>query len=695
MESSSLATRSKSLRRLAILGLALGGWALVIVLRLLQLQIFQHEKYRHMADAQQEKLDHIEAPRGAILDRNGNYLAISSDVPIVCVNPLRIPDKETAAAILASVLNLDQDEVLSQILHAAAAHRGYLVIDPKASEEEVDSIRKLNLDWVDIRQGTARSYPNGQLAAHVIGNVNSLDKGVAGIEKKLNKDLSGTPGLIRVTTDVHRRGYEFEVEKAPVIGKNVQLTIDSRLQYVAEQAIAQAVQAKHAQRGSVVVVDPYTGEVLALANYPTYDLNQRLKPGQKPYGREDYAVVAPFEPGSVFKVVTLSSALETTNLRPSTIINCGGGILRLGHRIIHDDHSYSSLSMEDVLAHSSNIGAIHIGMQVGQENLYNYVRRFGFGRRTGIELPAEAPGLLRPLSRWQSGSLPSISMGHEVAVTSLQLAQLGSVIANGGFLVHPHVVMDEQTPGGEKTYEQHPKPVQVLRPETVMTMRHMMERVVLMGTGTRAHVMGYTTGGKTGTAMIFDYAHHVYTHIYNASFVGFAPVTNPAIVVVATVSGTTGTAGEASQAAAPSFRVVAEEALRLRGVPRDLPAEIESKQQDQLAKDTQKAEQQKKDTEDELAIASLSQPLSPEEARASLGEPSEDGAVAPVAPEQAVSGPTAPNFLGKTVKDVVQQAAEQGLELETKGRGLARAQLPPPGAPLWPGRPVRVVFTHD
>jgi cell division protein FtsI (penicillin-binding protein 3) len=694
METPPLATFSKSVKRLAILGLVLGGWAVVIVLRLLQLQIFEHNKYRHMADVQQEKLDEAKAPRGAILDRNGSYLAISSDVPIVCVNPLRIPDKETAAAILASVLHLDQDEVLGQIVQAAANHRGYLVVDPEASEGEVDSIRKLNLDWVDIRQGTARSYPNGQLAAHVVGKVNSLDRGVAGIEKTLNKDLSGTPGLIRVTTDVHRRGYEFEVEKAPVVGKNVTLTIDSRLQYVAEQAIAQAVEAKHAQRGSVIVVDPYTGEVLALANYPTYDLNQRLKLGEKAHGREDYAVVAPFEPGSVFKVVTLSSALETTNLRPDTIINCGGGILRIGHRIIHDDHNYSSLSMEDVLAHSSNIGAIHIGMQVGQENLYKYIRRLGFGQRTGIELPAEAPGLLRPLARWQSGSLPSISMGHEIAVTSVQLAQLGSIIANGGFLVHPHLVMYEQTPGGQKTFEEHPKPVQVLQPQTVITMRHMMERVVLMGTGTRAHIAGYTTGGKTGTAMIFDFAHHVYTHTYNATFMGFAPVTNPAIVVVATVVGTTGASGEASQAAAPTFRTVAEEALRLRGVPRDLPAEIENKRQDQLAGINRKTSEEKRQEDDDLAIADLSEPLSPEEAKASLGEPSEDGATT-VLPVNAVSGPTAPNFLGKTVRDVVEQAAEQGLELETKGRGLARAQLPAPGAPLWPGRPVRVVFTHE
>jgi cell division protein FtsI (penicillin-binding protein 3) len=222
----------------------------------------------------------------------------------------------------------------------------------------------------------------------------------------------------------------------------------------------------------------------------------------------------------------------------------------------------------------------------------------------------------------------------------------------------------------------------------------MMERVVLMGTGTRAHIAGYTTGGKTGTAMIFDFAHHVYTHTYNATFMGFAPVTNPAIVVVATVVGTTGASGEASQAAAPTFRTVAEEALRLRGVPRDLPAEIENKRQDQLAGINRKTSEEKRQDDDDLAIADLSEPLSPEEAKASLGEPSEDGATA-VLPVNAVSGPTAPNFLGKTVRDVVEQAAEQGLELETKGRGLARAQLPAPGAPLWPGRPVRVVFTHE
>jgi len=673
---------SKSLDRLAILALILGVWVLALSLRLVQLQIFSHQKYVHLAEIQQEKLDPIEAPRGAILDRNGNYLAVSSDVPIVCINPLRIPDKDTAAALLAGVLDLDKDELLDRIMHAAATHRGYLVVDKEATNEQVDALRKLSLDWVDIRKGTARSYPNGQLASHVIGDVNSQGKGIAGVEAKLNSVLMGKAGMMRVTTDVHQRGYSFEVERAPVVGKNVTLTIDSHLQYVAERAIADAVTVNHADRGSVIVMDPYTGEVLALANYPTFNPNKKIKPGQKPYGREDYAVVAPFEPGSVFKVITLSAALETTRLRPDSIIDCGNGILRIGSRIIHDDHSYSSLPMRDVLAHSSNIGAIHIGMQVGEKNLYAYVRKFGFGQRTGIELPAEAPGMLRPLSRWRSGSLPSISMGHEVSVTSVQLARAASVIANGGYLIKPHLVLEEQAPGAKPETPAEAPPVRVLQPQTVFTMRQMMEHVVLAGTGKKAHVMGYTTAGKTGTAQIFDFAHHMYTHRHNATFMGFAPVTNPSVVVVVTVSPAS---GEAAWVAAPAFRSVMEEALRLKGVPRDIPAELEA-----ANKTDQKLKDAKPEVESDSSIAELGDPPTLEDERAALGEDSNTDAV--LVAQNDVSAPKTPDFIGKTVKDVVEEAAEQGIHIEAKGEGLARVQRPAPGEQLRPGEAVRVLF---
>lgn len=668
------------------MGLALSAWALIVVVRLLQLQIFGHEKFRRMAEAQQEKLEQLQAPRGAIYDRNGNYLAISSEIPIICVNPLRIPDKETAAGLLAGVLHLNRTDVLNDLLRAAATRRGYLVVDPMPSGEELDAVKKLNLDWIDIRKGSARSYPNGQLASHVIGNVNAEGQGVAGVEKKLNADLKGTAGLLRVTTDVHQRGYNFEVERAPTVGKNITLTIDSRLQYVAEQALAEAVTKNHGERGSLVAMNPYTGEVFALANYPTYDPNQRLKAGQKPAGREDFAVVAPFEPGSVFKVITLSAALETTNLRPSSIINCGNGVLRIGSRIIHDHNSYASLSLEDVLAKSSNIGAIHIGMQVGNSNMYDYIKRFGFGRRTGIELPAEAPGLVRPLRRWRPASIGSVAMGHEISVTSVQLAEAGAIIANGGFLVRPHLVLYEQAPGADRVKVARAKPLQVLRPQTVITMRQMMERVVVMGTGKKAHVLGYTTGGKTGTAQIFDNEHHVYTHHYNASFMGFAPVVNPSMVVVVTVSGTSGEAGYGGTASAPAFKTTMEEALRLLGVPRDLPAELEEKKTPGQDKDN-------KTGDDDLAIADLAEGPSMQDLRQALGDPSADGAV-PVIPVNAVSGPKAPNFIGKTVKDVVQEAAENGITVETKGRGLARVQNPAPGEPLGEQERIRVLFAR-
>ncbi|HXR78209.1 MAG TPA: penicillin-binding transpeptidase domain-containing protein [Bryobacteraceae bacterium] len=680
METPPLAPLSKSVQRVAILGLIFFVWALAIALRLLQLQVFQHDKYRHLADIQQEKLDHIQAPRGAIFDRNGNYLAISSEVPIVTVNPLRMPDKDTAAGLLASVLHLDKQEIFSDLVSAAARHRGYLIVDSDASQAEVDAIRKLNLDWVDIRKGTARSYPNGQLAAHVIGNVNAEGVGIAGVERKLDKDLRGTAGLARITTDVHRQGYDSEIEKAPVVGKNVTLTIDSRLQFIAEREIAEAVTREHAERGSIVAMNPYTGDVLALANYPTYDLNEKMKPGSRFYGREDYAVVAPFEPGSVFKVVTLTAALETTNIRPSTLIDCGNGSIRIANRIVHDSHPHGILSAADVLAKSSNVGAIRIGMAVGNANLLKYIHLFGFGHRTGIELPAEAPGLVRPLSRWGPTSIGSVPMGQEVSVTSVQLAEAGSVIANGGFLVRPRVVLSEQEPGGQKIERARPKPVRVLKPQTAFTMHQLMERVTLPGgTGPRAHVLGYTTAGKTGTAQIFDTAHHLYTHRYNASFLGFAPVANPAIVVVVTVSGTTAFGATAS---GPAFKNVMSEALRLMGVPRDLPDEIKEPPDNKV---------QPKGQEDDLAIADAANPLTPEELQRALGDPSDDGAIQVVRAQNVVA-PQAPDFIGKTIKGVMEEATAKGVQVDMKGRGLARAQRPEPGAALLPGEHVRVLF---
>lgn len=684
MESRAADLISKPVERALIIGLILLGWALILVFRLFDLQVLAHDEMVRRARAQQEKLEPIPARRGSIYDRNGNLLAISSPSRFVVVNPRRIPDRGTAAALIAGVLGLDAKRLAVSLAVAAERRSGYLVVDQHVNEDQAATLRAMNLDWLSIRDGSVRSYPNKDVAAHVVGNVNAEGQGVAGVELKLNKDLRGMPGELRVERDAKANSYAAEVVKAAVPGKDIGLTVDRELQYVAKETLREAVVKNHADHGSLVAMNPNTGEILALENYPTYDPNEHLLPGEKPKGREDLAVVAPFEPGSVFKVVTVSAALETTRLTPETMINCGNGSIKIFSRVVHDHKSYSLLSMQDVLAFSSNVGAIRIGMQVGNSNLYEYIRRFGFGSRTGIELPAEAPGLLRPLKRWQPTTIGSIPMGHELAVTSVQLAQAGSIIANGGYLVRPRLVAWERKPGGARQTPSRPDPRRVLSPQTAMEMRAMMRRVVTEpgGTAHHLHVTGYTIAGKTGTAQIYDYAHRVYTHRYNASFMGFAPFQNPSIVVVVTVSGTTGLAGYGGWAAGPVFENVMSTGLRRLGIVRDVPQDIEELlAKEQADKDKKKDKDSEKETDD-VALASLNPPTLEE-----MQQASGDVVADPNAPK-------VPNFVGKTVKDVMEEATATGLEVDLFGDGMARAQTPAAGAVLMPGERIAVRFAR-
>jgi cell division protein FtsI (penicillin-binding protein 3) len=327
------------------------------------------------------------------------------------------------------------------------------------------------------------------------------ERGNAGIEQVLDEELRGRPGVARMLTDVKRRGIDSQSASDAKPGTPITLTIDERLQFVAEREIAAAVDAHHAQSGSVVVMNPYTGEILAMASYPTYDPNLAPQPGEDKASRLNHAISVPFEPGSVFKVITLSAALETTELQPTSMINCLRGKITLFGRTIHEAHGgYGTIPMAMVLAKSSNIGAIQIGLRVGQANMYRYVRRFGFGQKSGIPLPGESAGKVRRPERWSSASLPSMSMGQEISVTTLQLAQAAAVVANGGLLVQPRLILKK----GNQTVPAQ-QPVRVLKPETAITMRQMMEGVVMPGgTGTRARLQGYTSGGKTGSAQIYD-----------------------------------------------------------------------------------------------------------------------------------------------------------------------------------------------
>jgi cell division protein FtsI (penicillin-binding protein 3) len=504
---------------------------------------------------------------------------------------------------------------------------------------------------------------------------------------------------MRVLTDAKGRGIDSQLEEEPRPGTSLTISIDERIQFPAEIEIERAVQDAHAESGSVVALDPYHGDVLAMASYPPFDPNQPPARGESASVRFNHALSVPFEPGSVFKVITLSAALETTNLRPDTLINCGNGTITLFGRTIHEAHQgYGTIPMAMVLAKSSNIGAIQIGMRVGQNNLYEYVRRFGFGTRTGLPLPAESPGMVRKLSRWGATSLSSVAMGHEVGVTTLQLAQACAVVANGGLLVTPRLILQKGQAAAPAV-----APRRILQPATAITMRQMMEGVVLYGTGKKAKLDGYSVGGKTGSAQIYDFATRHYTHSYNASFMGFAPVTNPAIVVVVTLNGTHGSSGFGGAVAAPVFRVIAGEALRVLDVPKDLP-------------DAKPDTPEKPADLDDVAIADLgsNEPSILEEAGqisgqagreqatgAAVKQVSEVTAPAPNAQrasqaprEIGLAGgsacPTTPNFIGLSKRATLALAQAQGVPVLTVGIGVVRTQHPPPGAALRAGERIRV-----
>ncbi len=677
---------SLTTRRVHLLAKLAFAWAAVIVARLVYIQIVHHADYQKLAQQQQQQVVELQAPRGMILDRSGQRLAMSLPAESVVVDPLRIPDLGVASDIFSKILNLDAGELLARMKSAVESKNGFLWVKRKISREEAQRLRDLKLDWIEFRMESGRYYPNKSQAAHVLGGVDFEGKGNGGVEQFFNSQLKGHPGELRLSRDVQKRGFASTVAREPQPGQDLKLTIDSRVQFVAERELKKLVDQHHAKSGTVVVLDPKTGDVIALANYPTYDPNDIPKK-ETMRARENLAVTAPFEPGSVYKVITLTAALETTRIRPETWVNCGNGIFKMPGRVIHDHNSYSGLSMEDVLARSSNIGAINIGLQVGPAHMFDYMRRFGFGMKTGVPLPGESSGILRPLQRWQKTSLASVAMGHEVGVTALQLAQACSVIANGGLLVKPRLTMDKAVA----------QPVRVLKPETAITMRRMMEGVVIKTYGTAhkyARIPGYTSAGKTGTAQIFDNRTHQYTHYYNASFMGFAPVTNPAIVVVVTVNGTQGLSGYGGPTSAPAFREVTAAALRMLDVPKDLPETLP-------ADDGEQAD------ENDVAIAGLGSALPPPlvQAEDALSADDRPALSADATQDQRtflaagnkesgrdLAGPRVPNFQGKSMRDVIQESAALGLPLEFAGAGVARMQFPEPGKILPIGQSIRVQF---
>jgi cell division protein FtsI (penicillin-binding protein 3) len=692
---------TQSTKRLLWLLRALIVWVVVIFLRLVWLQVLQHDDLLRQAQSQQQKVVPIQAERGSILDRAGQPLAKSLPAESVLVNPKRIKDPAVVANLLAPILGLDARQLREKILTASLRDQGFMWVKRKITASEAERVRSYHLEFVEFRPETRRFYPHGQLASHVLGSVgianptDTIEAGTAGIELSLDDDLAGFAGQMRVFNDVKQNPYDSVVARKPEPGADITLTIDQNLQYEAEKEIEKAALASGAKSGSIVVLNPYTGEILAMANWPTFDSNEPPTPAETPGARSNLAITTPFEPGSVFKVITLAAALETTSLRPESLINCGNGSLNLMGRIIHD-HPYGVLSMADVLAKSSNVGAIQIGLKVGDRQLYSYARKFGFGRKTGVELPGESPGILRKVENWTPTSIGSVAMGQEVGVTSLQLALAGAAVANGGLLPKPKLVLARQKKGGPVEHFAVEKPDRAIAPETAILMRQMMEGVVLRGTGRRyATIKGYTSGGKTGSAQIYDLKAHVYTHNYNASFLGFAPVANPQIVVAVTLHDTkNGNAGFGGPVAGPVFSHVAMTALRMLDVPKDLPDSFSPPRgvNDLSMPDSKSGSR---------SVSSVTLPPVQADSPASSG----DSMASPdtskdASPDRrpfltsALVGPKVPNFRGMTLRAVLEESAASGVQIEILGNGLARNQEPPAGSILAPGARVRVQFSR-
>ncbi|MFL6208417.1 MAG: penicillin-binding protein [Pyrinomonadaceae bacterium] len=676
--------------RTSIVVIVLIIWMLIIGARLVYLQVGQHELLSTRARRQQQHTVETNAPRGLILDRAGRELARSLDVDSFFIVPTEVTDAHDAATRLAPVLKLNATELETRLHDAQTAKRKFMWLARQLDAEQAAQVHALQLAGVHAQSETKRYYPNGQLAAHVLGFVGMDEEGMAGIERVQDVALKGDGGQTHLDNDGLRRAYDSR-EQAAQSGRSVMLTIDQNVQYQAEQALATAVEQAHAKSGTAIVLDPHTGEILALANAPTFDPNEvrKTKPQRDERGgaaqdvKRNPALENTYEPGSTFKIVAFSAALEEKLARPDELIDCQMGSITLFKRVIHDSHPHGVLTVSDALAVSSNIAAIKLGMRVGPARLYDYIRRYGFGAKTGVELPSETRGILRDVKRWQPTSIGSIPMGQEVGVTAVQMAAAFGTIANDGMRFQPHLIKEVRTGEGTTVVQTQPESHRVISAQTAQMLKPMLESVTVKGTARRAQLDGYTAAGKTGTAQKIDPRTHTYSPSkYVASFIGFAPVENPAVVIAVVIDEPMG-AHYGGDVAAPVFRQIAENVLPYLNVEPDAEPEQTAPRQQiaQVAPALNHAAATEQGTDENQ------QALWPEVAPRDGGEVRE--VVYAHAGERAL---LMPDLRGQSVRDAARICAQLGLELEARGEGRALLQSPQPGARIESGQLVRIDF---
>ncbi len=639
----------------ALLSFALGA----VVRRAWILQIQRGTELRAAAEEQYLRETRLSPRRGLITDRNGTELAVSVDVDSVAANPRAVVDPDRTAQALAQVLGVEAAPLAQRL----RSRRFFVWVKRRISPEESAAVRALGLAGVTLERESKRFYPNRELAAGPLGFVGADAVGLEGLELSFDPDLRGSAGAVRGIRDAFGRLVFAQqmLDDRGTAGSDVQTTLDRTLQYLAEQALAAAVNTFEARSGQVVIIDPASGEILAMANAPAFNANEYQR--YTTFERRNRVVTDQFEPGSTFKIFTVAAALASGTLRADDAIWCERGLWTIFDYTVRDGHLDGNLNPTQILARSSNIGAAKIALGIGRERLYRFLRRFGFGVRTGVLLPGETPGQLRPYTRWYDVDLATIGFGQGVSVNTLQLAAATAAIANGGRLMQPIVVRRVVDPEG-RTLRDFPPTArrQVIPPEIARTVADMMTAVTEEGgTGLDAAVDGYTVAAKTGTAQKVDYVSGGYTEdAWTASIVGFVPAERPrlAIAVVIDEPIVSHTGGSV---AAPVFRHIATAALRYLGVAPTSGARI--------------------------AMARLDEHV--DRARSTARPPPEPPAALAAEPAAATPGQIpVPSLLGLSLRNALRTAARAGFDVESLGSGRAVEQDPAPGALV--GTPLRV-----
>ena len=739
--SASTARNSTNLRLYILAGVFV-LWCSAISLRLVYLQVFRYGNFEHRALHQQQRTEEVSARRGIIYDRQGRELAMSINVDSVFAVPAEMPKPASTISLIARITKQDPRELLAK----CEASKTFCWLARKPDPEISARIRSLNLRGVYFQKESKRYYPKNDLAAQVLGYVGMDDAGLSGIEREYEGQLHGRPGQMLISVDARKQWFG-SVEKQPEPGENVVLTIDEKIQYIAERELEVAMEQTKAIAGTVVVENTRTGEILALANRPTF--NPNLSREIRPERLKNHAVSDVYEPGSTFKLVTIAGALEEKVTRPDELFDCQMGSILFNGMRIHDSRPHGLLTVSDVLAESSDVGSIKIGMRLGEDRFYKYIRAFGFGQQTGIELPGETRGLTKPVSRWSKVSIAAISMGQEIGITPLQLVGLISTMANDGKYVAPRIVAATTRPQSAPqqiafhAVNEH----RVVSSLTAAEMRQMMQGVVLHGTGTKARLIGYSSAGKTGTAQKVDPATHAYSHTkYVATFAGFAPVNNPAITVAVVLDSAVGL-HQGGQVSAPVFTRITQQVLEYLHTPHDLEiapsrqvllaqAKANEKDLDEGSPDHPGESLDVADAPEAVTLPSLARgepnvPARLDTSTALRAGPQDvrhsmiSHAITPAAlreqvsaPDLAPSNPSAPSvasgstpqsngtvvldveqggiavpsFLGKSVRSAIETAEANGLDLEIVGSGIAQEQSPAPGAHVAAGAKITVRF---